>query len=1617
MEQAFFERLAAIDSAVQKGPTDCNIRMEIKPLLLEHAAVSYFFENLRDPRWIFALVQSGMFRNVPGTEVPGAIQMAPGDVWPQSRFLARIAGDARGDALEQVANLIVELGATRNIRVREDLCDASLGIPPQTACRIVPAAKSWVGESRGSLLPEKLGKLTSRLARGGQTDEALDLAAALLALEGPRAEAHFDIWQYDHVVKSCVPDLVLAAGERALVLVVDLLQRAVDSSLLSTESHEGRDDSHMWRPAVEDHEQNRPGDAKNSLVTAVRDSADYLMKLHHPAVLQIVEQRRFKIFQRIGLYLRRKWPQADPEGTARLVGDPSTFDDVHLHHEMYHLLHECFNQLPDAVQQSYLRLTDKGLDRAERLQTLRQHIGEELAEKRIDGHLRHWRFAKLWPIRDCLEGKWLNEFEELRKEFGDPDHPDFGFYMGPSWAGPTSPRDESDLRSTSDDDLFGYLASWGPSREWMSPSREGLAQQLQAVIAEDPERFARQSDRFRKLYPIYITALLIGLREGMKKGRQISSWDDVLDLCSWVVRTLKAGHRADMDTATGNNEIGDPRAVRSAVADLLSDGFDDDPGRIPFGLRKPAWKILLALTSDPKPTPENERRYVGSNMDPATLSINTVRGKAMHAVIRHALWVRRCSEEAIPPEQRKPRGFAIMKEVKAVLNWHLDPKRELSPAIRSVYGQYLPQLMSISPRWVSQNVARIFPTEEQYAHLRVAAWETYVIFCNPYSQLLDLLEDEYSAAVGRIGKRPEEAAHVLDPDERLADHLMAFYWRGRLGIDEPGGLLEQFYQKASVKLRVHAIEFLGRWLSDQKAAADTEGLARMRRLWEHRLEAARNAQDSSSFTEELAAFGWWFASGRFDDSWAIDHVSEALRLAGRVEGSSHVVKRLGGVAGKLPLEAVECLDLIAKGEREHWQIERSIEDARVVLATALGSTDARARRAAEDLVHRLGARGFLEFRNLLAVKRSRRGRHNMSKVTISENGQGLRTWDKQPLKTKIVATIGGPTAYRDGILDLDLRPAAAPITYRYLVENLVRNGVNVIRLNMAYVDRAAAKEFLDAVREFSLGAREDIPRFAILVDLPGPRIRFEDVPASGIEVERDQDFRIYFDQTVEPNGKGASVYINRTLLKQYDGGVAYQDIMDEIDRRVRRHLEVRVAVGDGNVILEIDPKDFDRQRRDAYLDCKVIKKGYIGRDRFTVKNIDFTIPSFTQEDQQKIDMLFNCGAFTSDGVWAFVGLSFAQEPDDALRAKRYLEARTQAHLEAQQLEYRWWHAPALIAKIETRKGYENRESILDVVDGIMVARGDLGVQMDVEEIGTIQKTLIQLCNERGKPVITATQMLRSMVDSLEPTRAEVMDVFNSIVDGTDAVMLSEETSTGCYPFHAARKMAYIAGEAEHFFERLDVGKEERRKLTLQRMETFLANADTVIDDAKGRIESAILNIVRKAAGAADDQERLRELEWSSKFYSRELSNWQKQRTTDTISDSACINSENDAIKAIVPVTTTGRTARMISRFRPNVRVIGVTHDEYAACRLVLSYGVSATVLGDVDTRARPGEMFRLAAELLKGEQLLKPEDGLVLTSGCRPKEPGTTTTIEIQDRLSSILEAEGQDQQNIQVRF
>ncbi len=940
--------------------------------LLVHAGHHrYFFDRLENPNWLQSLWKKNFFRTPPRPlrdETEGSTSFPP---WPEADYLARMA---QHDP-ELVVEIINEMEDTDNVAVHHQLMSGLLRMPAKCSVELKPKVLKWA-KSPYIMDPLQFGRLMAQWADEGYTKQALRLARALLAVlpdperkppsprEGAlpvyRPRARFDDFEYAEILRRHYPAVVGAAGLNALSVLCKLLKAAVHHSLAA--QHAGQEDaSYLWRPAVEDHPQNFGDTIRDALVDAVRDAAEMLVRSDKASVqetVQTLERRRWTIFRRIALHVLRVFADRSDSLIHQQLASRQLMNDVGVQHEYALLLRECFPRLPVETQQSILAHIDAGPDLEPSDASAKSEGDSAQGDNQTSSDCEFWQLKRLaWIGPDNLPKQWRERYQGLVQRFGAPEHSEFPYYVDAGWVGPRAAKSAEEFETMSVTEITRFLKAWRPAQDgFREPSIEGQSRELSSVVSKNPRKFASEASHFAELDPTYVRGLLEGLREGLEHGSEFA-WEPVVELCEQVVQKPR-----EIPGRITRLLEADPHWgwARKAIAHLFEAGFQSKTNPVPFVLRDQIWHVLRELTTDPEPTPEYESQYGGANMDPATMSINTTRGAAMHAVVRYALWVRRNLESTSHDEDALD-GLQHMEEVRAVLEEHLDCENDPALAIRAVYGQWFPWLVALDRSWAKANAPRIFPNDDSSATWRDAAWNTYLAFCEAYDEVVEILREQYENAVKRVGVGRDDTRWLADPDEKLAEHLMTLYWRGKLALDDP--ILTEFFARATDALRAHALGFVGRALRRTAQDIPPEILCRLEKLWSARLASAQSNPAATGVSRELAAFGWWFISDKLDERWAINQLLESLRIAHKSERQRLVIEQLVRTIGSHAAESLECLRLIVKGDRDGWDIHASRENIRAILAQALQNPISAT--SARQLVNELGSRGFLEFRDLL----------------------------------------------------------------------------------------------------------------------------------------------------------------------------------------------------------------------------------------------------------------------------------------------------------------------------------------------------------------------------------------------------------------------------------------------------------------------------------------------------------------------------------------------------------------------------------------------------------------------------------------------------------------------------
>ena len=451
-----------------------------------------------------------------------------------------------------------------------------------------------------------------------------------------------------------------------------------------------------------------------------------------------------------------------------------------------------------------------------------------------------------------------------------------------------------------------------------------------------------------------------------------------------------------------------------------------------------------------------------------------------------------------------------------------------------------------------------------------------------------------------------------------------------------------------------------------------------------------------------------------------------------------------------------------------------------------------------------------------------------------------------------------------------------------VLRQMMLEGMNVARCNFSHATYDEHKKRMDMIKKLRKEVGQPV---AILLDTKGPEVRVKNFKDGRVTLEEGQLFTLTADE-VEGTKDKVSVTYNRL----------YEDL----------EVGMRVLIDDG--LIEMTVEQVDRTN----IVCRVINGGVVSNHKgVNVPDVDLSMPYISDKDRE--DILFGISQDVD-----FIAASFVQKKEDIRQLRRLLEKNGGSDIK-------------IIAKIENAQGVTNIDDIIEVSDGIMVARGDMGVEIPYEEVPVIQKKIIKKVYRTGKQVITATQMLESMIKNPRPTRAETTDVANAVYDGTSAIMLSGETAAGAYPVEAVKTMVRIAERTEQ------------------------------------------------------------DVDYRKRFY-------QSARETDTdITNAICHASCTTALdlnaKAIVTVTKSGTSARMLSKYRPESDIISCATTEKVCRQLSLTWGVTPIVIKE---EKEVFHLFDKAIQAAVKMKLLGAGDLTVITSGVPIGVSGTTNMMKVQ---------------------
>jgi len=915
-------------------------------LMQRSFASKVYFLNKASSDWLRVFIKNGYFKNPPMPIKEGEYIRFP--YWPESQYLAKVASDLPKEVMTVIKEC--KLSKLSNPRIMEDFIESAIKMPSEIGIQIIEKIQKekWIESPYDLMISYKLNEFLKKIIILKKYDSAVDLIKIILDVKLRKMNGEESVvgfrnvlgeiqpYEYENILKtlSTIPVSELRPFIRVLV---ELLIMAVELEInLKKETRESitGDASFIWRPAIEESVQNwGTYDIKELLVKYIRDLTTSYMAwfkekgkgsintelewlLSNDPLYSILTRLKFHIYRNFIVDFIKQIENA-------II---CFFGDIEVWHEYALLISEAYENIGKETRQKYLALIEKGPK------------GD-----RSEDNIKSWKLRNLALIKKYLSSEQLGEYEKSMGTLRGPEEPTF-LTTRTSWVGPTSPLSEEDVLQMSASGVIQYLINWVPPKDLFSHSPEGLGRIISSVIEKQTDKYSKVSSKFLnvKLRPVYVFHFFWGLKNGLKKGGAIE-WDEVVQTAFEIVEKAKKNALSLFEKTDDEYETGWD-GVLKGIADLLELGLGQEEQYPHLKHRDKIFKIIDFLCKHEDPTQEYERRYGGDNIDPFTMSINTVRGQAFHALIAYMFWCNRAkgintTEQSIIPD-----------EVKKILKKHLIIKNEKSLTIRSVYGRYLPWLYLIDRKWTEGIIDNLFPKKDR--EMRFAAWETYLSNC-VFPDFYKALKNEYQVAIEELELQKPKRSYWCDPEEKVIDHIIIGYLFGFDSKENP--LFNLFFKRANGKQRGYAISFIGRAYLSTKKKVELPDIKKINSLWESRLE-------TSSDIEELMEFGWWIVKDRFDNQWMLEQANKTLeKTRGIIHPNFLVMENLCELANEFPSLVITALHFIVKSGFRDITLRFNAE-IQNILKVVYKAGDTKAINLADEIKNYLLKLGYMEYR-------------------------------------------------------------------------------------------------------------------------------------------------------------------------------------------------------------------------------------------------------------------------------------------------------------------------------------------------------------------------------------------------------------------------------------------------------------------------------------------------------------------------------------------------------------------------------------------------------------------------------------------------------------------------------
>jgi hypothetical protein len=849
---------------------------------------------------------------------------------------------------------------TENASVINDVLVAANEMAPTLAKKLVPqirhAAKTdalWYGA-------ENATKLCVHLATGNEGGVAFELASSLFSPSRmPKRDDRRSTAGYEYLegLQAVAPPLIDVDAKRFARLLVVLLKSAIERRK-HTDSTQGRDYSFVWRPAIEEHEQNLDFEFASRLVDVVRKGLEQAIQSGNATLselVQILDEQKFPLFKRLSLHLINEFADNEPGIARNALMDQPLLYRLKLKHEYARLVARQWQILDESDRHRWIEWVDAGPAAAP--------TGSEQNQTEIE-IAEWWKFERFHWIRDHLPTEQGEFYGRMRAKHGEPPLADLCARVSSSW-GHESPIRREELESLSFSDAVELVNAFVAGGDRDNDDASAAASVFGDYVRGRAVACSAEAAILKASSASFVSAFIAKMAIAITDGEVIDA-NSVLAFCHWLVDEGPAKplqHDESQDQVDNRPWQGVRNEVVGFMSAVCKADSNEEPRYDAASFRVKLWELVASAAQD-----SAESNVIRNTDDDPRLQdylifgINSPRGRALDAALDYARWIGRQMGDAnsnsfVP-------GFDSMPEVRELLERQIAKENRTFESL-SVIGARIGLIKWLDKSWLSSNAEKLFDLSE-YEHspgtaYGWGAWNSFLVWINPSIETYRLFESQFAYAIEQSSQVTIQDAYYSQPMFRLGEHLVILYAREELNLDDDQPFA-RFLSTTNPDIRRHMIAFAGINLERENASPDAI-IQRLMRLWESYWKASGPSDAAGKPREYL--FGNWFSSGVFPKDWAIERLEEFVSVVPMPSPENEVVPRLAKICETDIARSVAILQKIVDGDKDGWRIYLWRDSARQILELAL-KTSGPPRDAAKKLIDRLGRRGYSEFGSLLS---------------------------------------------------------------------------------------------------------------------------------------------------------------------------------------------------------------------------------------------------------------------------------------------------------------------------------------------------------------------------------------------------------------------------------------------------------------------------------------------------------------------------------------------------------------------------------------------------------------------------------------------------------------------------